>query len=103
MLHPSHDHDSLVSGATAILSECLYKAPRRLYTLYFTTIRFSTPSQLTSQKSLSLNMSNKKQRSENMIQGLEERFSSRHSDIELASKLVPSVILKNPEALSSDH
>ena len=38
-----------------------------------------------------------------MIQGLEERFSPRHSDIALASKLVPSVMLKNPEALSSDQ
>ena len=75
---------------------------RSYFTLYFTTLRFSTPSQLTSQKSLSLNMSNKKQRSENMIQGLEERFSPRHSDIALASKLVPSVTLNNPEVLSSD-
>ena len=48
-------------------------------------------------------MSNKKQKSENMIQGLEERFSPRHSDIALASKLMPSVMLKNPEALSSDQ
>ena len=111
MLHPEHDHDSLVSGATIILSECLYNAPRRLYSLYFTTIRFSIPSQLTLQKLLSsLNMSNKNQSSENMIwdfrdfslQGPEERFSPRYSDIELASKLVPSVMLKNPEALSSD-
>ena len=38
-----------------------------------------------------------------MNQGLEERFSPRHSDIALASKLVPSVILKNLEALSSDQ
>ena len=38
-----------------------------------------------------------------MIQGLEERFSPRHSDIASASKLVPSVMLKNPEALSSDQ
>ena len=29
----------------------------------------------------------------NMIQGLEERFSPRHSDIALASKLMPSVML----------
>ena len=48
-------------------------------------------------------MSNKKQKSENIIQGLEERFSSRHSDVALASKLAPSVMLKNPEALSSDQ
>ena len=48
-------------------------------------------------------MSNKKQKSENMIQGLDERFSTGHSDITLASKLVPSVMLKNPEALSSDQ
>ena len=40
---------------------------------------------------------------DNMIKGLEERFSPRHSDIALASKLVPSVMLKNPEALSSDQ
>ena len=40
---------------------------------------------------------------DNMIQGLEECFSPRHSDIALASKLVPSVILKNHEALSSDQ
>ena len=38
-----------------------------------------------------------------MIQGLEERFSPRYSNIALASKLVPSVVLKNPEALSSDQ
>ena len=35
-----------------------------------------------------------------MIQGLEERFSPRHSDIASAFKL-PSLMLKNPEALSS--
>ena len=40
---------------------------------------------------------------DNMIQGPEERFSSRHSDIALASKLMPSVMLKNPEALSSNQ
>ena len=39
----------------------------------------------------------------NMIQGHEERFSPRHSDIAFASKLVPSVMLKNHEALSSDQ
>ena len=38
-----------------------------------------------------------------MIQGLKERFSPRHSVIALASMLVPSVMLKNPEALSSDQ
>ena len=38
-----------------------------------------------------------------MIQGLEERFSPRHSDIALASKLVSSVMLKNSEALASDQ
>ena len=38
-----------------------------------------------------------------MIQGLEERFSPRHSDIELASKFLPSVMLKIPEELSSDQ
>ena len=48
-------------------------------------------------------MSNKKQGSENVIQGLEERFSPRHSNIALASKLVPSVMFKNPEALFSDQ
>ena len=31
---------------------------------------------------------------DNMIQGFEERFSPRHSDIALASKLMPSVMLK---------
>ena len=36
-----------------------------------------------------------------MIKGLEERFSPSHSAVALASKLVPSVMLKNPEALSS--
>ena len=35
-----------------------------------------------------------------MIQGL-DRFSPKNSDIAWASKLVPSVMLKNPEALSS--
>ena len=38
-----------------------------------------------------------------MINGLEERFSPSHSAVALASKLVPSVMLKNPEALSSDQ
>ena len=38
-----------------------------------------------------------------MINGPEERFSPRHSDIALASKLMPSVMLKNPEALSSNQ
>ena len=36
---------------------------------------------------------------DNMIKGLEERFSA----VALASELVPSVMLKNPEALSSDQ
>ena len=41
---------------------------------------------------------------DDMIHGLEERFSPRQSiDSTLASKLVPSVMLKNPEALSSDQ
>ena len=39
---------------------------------------------------------------DNMIQGLEERFNPRRSDLALASKLVPSVMLKNPKA-SSDQ
>ena len=40
---------------------------------------------------------------DNGIQRLEERFSPSHSAVALASKWVPSVMLKNPEALSSDQ